>query len=606
MPQPKEQQKELKKKRNKELVAYFGQLVGKEGLGATLGRTWRYVKRRYGSKKGRFLPKKATLAAQRTANTTGWPVVSICVPVYNVNPHFWQQLLQSVLAQSYAGWQLCIADASDDGTAVRQSVKALADPRIAYTKVENLGIAQNTNAAAKLATGSYIALLDHDDLLAPNAMFEVAQAAFTTKAGFIYSDEALFVKDMQHPVVGHFKPDYSPQYLLNCNYIAHLTAIETGLFNKVGGLHPAFNGSQDHDLYLRVLEETSNAVHIAKVLYYWRQHAGSTSTGTEAKPYVRQAALDAITQHLQRIGQPGTVVDGKFASTYKVNYKIQGQPLVSIIIPSFEHVEDLRTCLTSIYQKTTYPNFEVVVVENNSKKEETFAYYKQAQAEYPNCRVVTYVPPAGFNFSAICNFGRAQAKGQYLLFLNNDVEVITPDWIEQMLQLCQLPGVGITGAMLYYPDDTVQHAGVIVGLGGYAGHSHKYAVRGRSGYMFRQACVQELSAVTGACLMAKATLFDEIDGFDEAFTVAYNDVDFCLRARATGLSVVFTPYAELYHHESKSRGSDEGGEALQRFKTEQQRMRQRYGQSLMQDPYYNANLTYDREDFTESDSITVT
>lgn len=602
MPQQDPQQ-QSQKKRNRQLVAYFRQLVGQQGFAAAIGRAFGYFKRRYGSKKGRFLPKKAALAAQRAADTGGWPTISICVPVYNVNPAFWQQLLQSVLAQSYPRWQLCIADAGSDGDAVRQSVEKLDDSRILYKKVKNIGIAANTNRAAELASGDYIALLDHDDLLAPNAMYEMAKAAHQTGAGFLYSDEALFEKDMQRPVVGHFKPDYSPQYLLNCNYIAHLTAIRRDLFEAVGGFNPALDGSQDHDLYLRILEKTAGAVHIPKVLYYWRQHAGSTSTGTGAKPYVRQAALAAIDAHLARIGQPGKAADGKFPSTYKVDYEVTGNPLVSIVIPSHEHAEDLRKCLASVYQKTTYHNFEVVVVENASKQPETFACYKEIQQSYPNCRVETYTPQGGFNFSAICNFGRKQAKGEYLLFLNNDVEVITPGWLEEMLQLCQLPQVGIVGAMLYYPDDTVQHAGVVVGLGGYAGHSHKYARRGGSGYMFRMACVQELSAVTGACLMVKAAVFDQLDGFDEGFTVAYNDVDFCLRAGKAGHSVVFTPYAELYHHESKSRGSDEKGEALARFTAEQLRMKQRYGGSLLKDPYYNPNLTYDREDFSESDSL---
>lgn len=600
-----DQQQKLQKKRNKELVAYFRQLVGQEGIGKTVQRTWRYVKRRYGSKKGRFLPSKAVLAAQKKTDTSGWPTISILVPVYNVPPAFWEQLLASVLAQTYSGWQLCIADASDAGKEVKESLDALQDERIQYMRVENKGIGENTNCAAQLATGEYIALLDHDDLLSPNAMFEVAKTAVTTQAGFIYSDEALFEKDMQRPIVGHFKPNYSPQYLLNCNYITHLTAMKKSLFEEVNGFDTKLDGSQDHDLILRVLELKPKVVHIAKVLYYWRSHAASTSTGVDAKPYVRQAALTAIDSHLERIHVQGKAIDGKFPSTYKVDYVIQNNPLISIIIPSYEHVEDLQMCLSSIYEKSTYHNFEVIIVENNSKKQETFAYYEKIQQEYKDCTVVMYEPPAGFNFSAICNFGRKSAKGEYVLFLNNDVEVITPDWLEQMVQLAQLPEVGAVGAMLYYPDDTVQHAGVIVGLGGYAGHSHKYARRGGSGYMFRQACVQELSAVTGACLLAKASVFDEISGFDEGFSVAYNDVDLCLRIRNAGYSIIFTPYAELYHHESKSRGSDETGEALERFTKEQEKMKERYGKSLLKDPYYNPNLTYDREDFTESDSIKV-
>ncbi|MFV0412144.1 MAG: glycosyltransferase family 2 protein, partial [Oscillospiraceae bacterium] len=454
-----------------------------------------------------------------------------------------------------------------------------------------------------LATGEYLALLDHDDVLAPSALFEMAKAAQQTGAGFLYSDEALFSASILRPSVGHFKPDYSPQYLLCCNYIAHFTAFKKELFEKVGGFRPAFDGSQDHDLFLRLLEETGGAVHIPKVLYYWRQHAGSTSTGVQAKPYVREAALRAIDGHLRRIGVAGRAVDGKFPSTYKVEYTVQGQPLVSIVIPNYEHVEDLAKCLASIYAKTTYANFEVVVVENNSQKAATFAFYEEIQQQYARCRVVTCPLPQGFNFSTICNFGAQSAAGEYVLFLNNDMEVIAPRWLEEMLGLCQLKQTGIVGGMLYYPDDTVQHAGVIVGLGGYAGHSHKYARRGRSGYMFRQACVQELSAVTGACLMVKKQVFEKVKGFDEQFAVAYNDVDFCLRVRQAGYSVLFTPYAELYHYESKSRGSDERGPAKQRFTEEQRLLKRRYGSELLQDPYYNRSLTYDREDFSENDVL---
>lgn len=598
-----DQTQKLQKKRNRELLLYFKQLVGQEGLSATLQRTARYIKRRYGAKKGRFLPGKAALAAQRQADTAGWPLISLCVPVYNVPREFFKELLASVQGQTYRHWQLCIADASDEALAVEGMVRQLADARIAYIKVENEGISANTNSAAALAKGEYLALLDHDDVLAPSALFEMAKAAHQSGAGFLYSDEALFSASILRPSVGHFKPDYSPQYLLCCNYIAHFTAFKKELFEKVGGFRSAFDGSQDHDLFLRLLEETGGAVHIPKVLYYWRQHAASTSTGVQAKPYVREAALRAIEEHLRRIGVEGRAVDGKYPSTYKVEYAVQGQPLVSIVIPSYEHVEDLAKCLASIYEKTTYANFEVVVVENNSQKAATFAFYEEIQKKYARCRVVTCPLPQGFNFSTICNFGAQNAAGGYFLFLNNDMEVITPRWLEEMLGLCQLEQTGAVGGMLYYPDDTVQHAGVIVGLGGYAGHSHKYARRGRSGYMFRQACVQELSAVTGACLMVKKQVFEKVKGFDERFAVAYNDVDFCLRVGRAGYSVLFTPYAELYHYESKSRGSDEAGPAKQRFTEEQQLLKQRYGSELLQDPYYNRSLTYDREDFSENDVL---
>lgn len=604
MQQPNDMQKKLQKKRGRELAAYFRTLVAKEGLVPTLRRTALYLKRRYGLKKGRFLPKKAALARQRSADTTGWPTISVCVPVYNPDPAFFAQLLASVKAQSYPHWQLCLADASSDPAVVAGLVAQAADRRVQLKRIENAGIALNTNRAADIATGEYIALLDHDDLLGPSALFEMAKAAKETGAAFLYSDEALFTTTMQKAGVGHFKPDYAPQYLLNCNYITHLAVIKRDVFWQVGGLRPAFDGAQDHDLFLRVLELTGGAVHIPKVLYFWRQHAGSTSTGVAAKPYVEEAAIGAIDEHLQRTGVKGRAVKGLFPSTYKVEYEIAGTPLISIIIPSYEHSDELAVCLRSIYEKTLYPHFEVVVVENNSRQPATFQYYEKAKAEYPGLRVEAFPPGGAFNFSALCNFGRRAAKGEYLLFLNNDTEVITPGWLGEMLSLCQQPRVGVVGAMLYYPDDTVQHAGVVTGLGGYAGHSHKYAARGRSGYMFRQAVVQEVSAVTGACLLCGAAMFDEIGGFDEGFSVAYNDVDFCLRAGRAGCSVVFTPYAELYHHESKSRGLDEQGEAKTRFDAEKQRLQQRYGASLLRDPYYNPNLTLDREDFTENDVLT--
>ena len=602
MAEQREIEKKLKKKRNQELFSYFKEMVEKEGFFSAVKRTLRYLKRRYGGKKGRFLPKKAELARQRNDDVLGWPKISICVPVYNTSRAFFDQLLASVVNQSYANWELCLANASDDPQTVWELVNKYHDERILCEDFPNEGISENTNRAAAMASGHYIALLDHDDVLSPNALYEVAKAVAHTEAGMIYSDEALFTKDYLNPSVGHFKPDYSPQYLLNCNYICHFTAIRRDVFNKVGGFRKEFDGSQDHDLFLRVLEQVGKAVHIPKVLYYWRQHEESTSTGVEAKPYVAQAAKKAIEEHLERINVRGDVVDGLFPSTYKVNYAIKGRPLISIIIPNSEHIPDLDRCIRSIYDKTQYQNFEIIVVENNSKTVDTFSYYQRLSSIYQDCKVLVYEEKE-FNFSKICNYGAKQARGEYLLFLNNDTEVITPQWLNEMVQLCQLQDVGIVGSMLYYPDDTVQHAGVIVGLGGFAGHSHKYALRGKSGYMFRQACVQELSAVTGACLMIGRDTFNKVGGFDEGFAVAYNDVDLCLRVRRRGQSVVFTPYAELYHYESKSRGSDEEGAAKERFMQEQERLLERYGNELLHDPFYNPNLTYDREDFSENDVL---
>lgn len=603
MPQPDEIRQKLKKKRSRELRAYFFDIAQKEGFGAAISRTFRYLKRRYAPKKGRYLPKKAVLDRQRQTDTTGWPLLSVCVPVYNPAPQHFAELLQSLEGQTYPNWELCLANASDGDSGWMEALLARhTGGRIQRRRIENRGIAENTNLAVSLAKGSHIIFADHDDVLAPQALFEVARHIVEYDPPLLYSDEALFSENWLYPSAGHFKPHYSPQYLLSVNYIGHLVAVRRDIWQQVGGLRSAYDGAQDHDFLLRALEITGAALHIPRVLYYWRQHAESTSTGVEAKPYVAEAAKRAIRDHLQRIGRRGRVVDGLFPSTYKVYYDIASRPLVSIIIPSCDHIPDLDRCIRSIGSRTRYLQYEVIVAENNSQMVETFSYYQELAASQPRCKVAVY-EEAGFNFSKICNFGRQNAKGQYLLFLNNDTEVISPEWLEEMLGLCQLEEVGVVGALLYYPDDSVQHAGVVTGLGGFAGHSHKYARRGHSGYMFRQACVQEVSAVTGACLMVKAALFDELNGFDEGFPVAYNDVDFCLRAGQAGQSVVFTPYAELYHHESKSRGSDEAGEAKERFAAEQERLLARHGEALLSDPFYNPNLTRDREDFSESDIL---
>ncbi len=595
----------LKIKRLRELAAVFVDMMRTEGAVSTLRRAAAFCKRRFGSKKGRFLPKKETLCAQRALDyrALGWETISICVPLYNTPQKFLRELLDSVLAQTCPCWELCLADASDAQHAdVAKTVEEYRtkETRIRYIKVENKGISANTNAAAALAGGKYIGLADHDDVLAPHAVYEMMKAVHETGAQFLYSDEALFTSDIRRPITGHFKPDFAPDYLNCCNYICHFSVFTKELFDAVGGLSPECDGSQDHDLFLKLSEHTVPQ-HIAKVLYYWRVHAASTSAGTQAKPYVANAAKRAIADHLARTGAKAAVVDGLFPSTYKVEYEIEGEPLVSIMIPNKDHIDDLDKALRSIFEKTSYPNYEIIVIENNSVQDATFRYYEAIERDHPNCRVVRY--EGGFNFSAINNFARRYANGEYLLLLNNDVEVINAAWLSEMLSLCVQPGVGIVGAKLYYPDDTIQHAGVIIGLGGYAGHSHKYARRGGSGYMFRASTVQDLSAVTAACLMVKASVYDEVNGLDEGFTVAFNDVDFCLRVRSSGYRILYTPYAELYHYESKSRGLDTKGAAKERFDGERRRMKERYGESLLRDPYYNPNLTLDREDFSQSDAL---
>ena len=606
-------------KRAKELAGYAVQLTKDEGLGTMLARGAGFVKRRCFGKKARYLPAKKVLEAQRaelagqTADSCGLPTISILTPLYNTPEPYLREFLDSFVDQTAPNGQLCLADASDaEHDAVKRIVEEYQtkNQRIVCKKIENKGIAANTNAAASLATGDYLALADHDDILAPHAMYTMGKAILQLRErgepdGFLYSDEALFSKSIQRPIVAHFKPDYAPDYLLCCNYICHLAVFQKALWDAVGGERPECDGSQDHDLFLRLIEQVGGAAHVPQVLYYWRVHAGSTSGGTEAKPYVAAAAKKALADHLARTGRTGTVEDGLFPSTYRVKWDIEGDPKVSILIPNKDHTDDLEKCLQSIWKKTTWDNYEIIVIENNSTDPATFAYYEKAKQRYDGLKVVTY-PEKGFNFSGINNFGRKAAAGDYLLLLNNDVEVRNGDWLTELLRQCaHKGGAAICGAMLYYPDETLQHAGVITGLGGYAGHSHKYKQKGGSGYLFRIATVQDFSAVTGACLLVKASVYDEVGGLDEQFAVAFNDVDFCLRVRDAGYRIAWTPYAELTHYESKSRGGDEKDPAkAARFAAEQQRLYTIHGkENILDDPYYNPNLTRDREDFSESDDL---
>jgi GT2 family glycosyltransferase len=620
-------------KRIRELTRYAVTLARDEGVGTMAKRGAGFVRRRCFGKKARYLPEKKVLEAQRAefaeiadtaAGACPLPRISVLTALYNTPENYLRAFLDSFVGQTAPNGQLCLADASDAahayvGDVVREYQAK--NQQIVYQKVENRGIAANTNAAAALASGEYLALADHDDILAPHALYTMGKAILYLRAngapdGFLYSDEALFRRRIERPLVAHFKPDYAPDYLLACNYICHLAVFKKSLYEQVGGEDPACDGSQDHDLFLRLVERTGGAAHVPQVLYYWRVHEGSTSGGTAAKPYVEAAAKKALTGHLARTGRKATVESGLFPSTYRVKWEIEplangpvneNTPKVSILIPNKDHTDDLEKCLYSLYSRTNWENYEVIVIENNSTQPETFEYYRKAQQRFDGLRVVEY-KGKGFNFSAINNLGRRYAAGQYLLLLNNDIEVPRGegDWLTEMLRQCaHAGGADLCGAMLYYPDDTIQHAGVITGLGGYAGHSHKYKQRGGSGYMFRAATVQDLSAVTAACLLVRASVYDALGGLDEKFTVAFNDVDFCLRARDAGYRVVWTPYAALYHHESKSRGDDERDPTKRaRFEREHARLYEKHGrENLLHDPYYNPNLTLDREDFSESDDL---
>lgn len=528
--------------------------------------------------------------------------ISIVCPLYNTPQNFLNEMIKSVRAQTYAGWELCLADGSDgDHAYVGETVMKYAetDPRIRYHKLEqNGGISENTNAAIDLATGEYLGLLDHDDLLHPSALFDVMTVINEQYADFIYTDESTFNKVPKDAYLPHYKPDYAIDNLRANNYICHFSVFSRELMDKSGRFCSDYDGSQDYDMILRLTENARKIVHIPRILYFWRAHEHSTAQDIGAKPYVIDAAHRAIEAHLNRCHIDARVINAAVPSTYHIIYHVRGTPKISILIPNMDHIDLLDMCLQSIYRKSTYPNFEIVIVENNSHEDKTFRYYNRIQKEYDNLRVVYWTKE--FNFSAINNFGAAYCTGEYLLLLNNDIEIITPDWMEQMLMYAARGDVGAVGAMLYYPDNTIQHAGVIIGLGGVAGHAHKNLPRGSFGYMGRAAYAQNFSAVTAACLLMPRHVFDEIGGLDEGYQVAFNDVDMCLRIREKGYLIVFTPYAEAYHHESKSRGLEDTPAKIRRFQSEITRFQSRWEDFLKRgDPYYNVNLTLEGEGFTE-------
>lgn len=524
---------------------------------------------------------------------------SILVPLYNTPEKFLKEMIESVLNQTYSDWELCMADGSDSehntvGKICLDYVKK--DKRIKYEKLsENLGISGNTNACIDMSTGDYIGLFDHDDILHPSALYENMKAICEKDADFIYSDENSFIKTPLDAHCPHFKPDFSPDTLRSYNYICHFTVFKKSLLEQTGNFRSEFDGSQDYDLILRLTEKAKRIVHIQKILYYWRAHKGSVASDISAKPYTLIAAKKALSEHLERTGLQGSVEDASVPSVYRIRYQIDGNPLVSILIPNMDYINDLEKCINSILNKSTYLNYEIMIIENNSKNIETFDYY-DALKNNEKIKVVTW--ENYFNYSLINNFGFENASGSYIIFLNNDVEITTPDWIQEMLMFSQRKEVGAVGMMLYYPDDTIQHAGVIVGLGGVAGHSHKNFIKDSSGYSNRLKLVQNLSAVTAACMMVRSDVFKAAGGFNEDFEVAFNDVDLCMKIRKAGYLIVWTPFAEAYHYESKSRGSEDTPEKQKRFQKEVLLFQKIWENELKKgDPYYNPNLTLDSEDF---------
>lgn len=535
--------------------------------------------------------------------------ISILVPLYNTPEPFLRDMITSVLNQTYQNWELCLADGSDAeheevGRICREYLEK--DSRIVYQKlIKNEGISGNTNECLKLATGEYIGLFDHDDILHPSTLYEYVKAVNEQDADYIYCDETTFKNgDINKMLTMHFKPDYAVDNLRANNYICHFSVFAKRLLEGEELFRSRFDGSQDHDMILRMTDRAKHIVHIPKLLYYWRCHEGSVASGIDAKPYVVAAAKGAVADHLKRHGFTHFQITSTraFETIFKIRYEIIGDPMISIVIPNKDHAADLKRCITSILEKSTYENYEIVIVENGSETKEIFDYYTSLK-EYDNIRVVTYEKPEeqnGFNYSAVNNFGVKQTKGDYILLLNNDTEVITVNWMEELLMYAQREDVGAAGAKLYYGNKTIQHAGVVLQLGAHrtAGHSHYGQSRENLGYMGRLCYAQNVSAVTGACLLVKKSLFEEVGGLDESFAISLNDVDFCLKLREKGLLNVFTPFAELYHYESVSRGLDDSGEKAERYNRESAHFREKWKTVLEKgDPYYNPNFSLDRSDF---------
>jgi O-antigen biosynthesis protein len=541
-------------------------------------------------------PTHAQLMQQRAAQFQRTPVFSILVPVYNPPADYLNAMIRSVREQTYGNWELCLADASTQAH-VRPILDAAAqsDSRIkVHYLSENRGIVGNSNAAAQMATGEFFALLDHDDTLAPFALHSLA-AAVNAKpdADFLYSDE-----DKLDPrgrrCEPAFKPDWSPDLLRARNYITHLTVLRRDLFKALEGFRTGYDGAQDYDMVLRAGERARQIVHIPEILYHWRMHPQSTAADAGSKHYAFEAGKRAVEDQLRRNGTAANVFHGPVPGTYKVSYTLSRQPLVSIIIPKKDHPDMLRRAVDAV-RAGGYANYEIVIVENGSTKPETFLLYERLQRD-ESARILTWDKP--FNFAAVNNFAARQAAGELLLFLNNDVEAVGGEWLDAMVRQAIQPGVGGVGAMLYYPDDTIQHAGIIVGMGGVAGHAYLGYPRGAAGYLQGLRVVRNVSAAMGACLLCPREAFERVGGYDEGFVLAFNDVDLGVQLLQAGYRMVWTPDAELYHYESKTRGYEDTPEKQRRFRREVELFHAKWGAWLAAgDPCYNRHFRLDRSDY---------
>ena len=534
--------------------------------------------------------------AARIAAFEAKPKISVVMPVHNTPLQWLSQAVDSVLNQRYENFELCLCDDGSDNAETLKYLKSLNHPAVKLVRMEEAAnISAATNQGVEITTGDYVAFMDHDDILDEDALFHVCQAINDADADIVYTDEDYIGPngELHHP---NFKPDYSPDLLLSHNYITHLLVVRKSLLDSVGGLNSEYDGCQDYDLVLRLTEVANRIVHVPKVLYHWRQSEQSTSLKVSAKPYVQERTRKLLQDTMTSRGESAEVLNANLPHYFYTRRVISDEPSVTIIVPFRDEPLLLESCLNSVLSKTTWSEYEILGINNQSESPLTFELM-DAFSRNPRVRFIDYDKP--FNFSAIVNHGVANAYGDYVVLLNNDIELITWDWLEAMLCHAQSPHCGVVGGKLFYPDNTVQHAGIIVGIGGYAGHGHKHFQCHDQGYGNRLNLVQNVSAVTGAFMMVNRGVFNQVGGFDaESFPIACNDVDFCLRVMEAGYWNVFTPHAQAYHLESASRGYEVTEERRKRFDGEKAVFQARYASFLdAGDPFYNLNLSLENEAF---------
>ncbi len=584
----------------RKIQVYYQQFGMKKTFGRVIDKLSKKEIEDYATYCLKYFPNKKELEEQKKKMFEYEPNISIVVPLYKTPEPYLRDMIGSVQNQTYSKWTLYLSDGSGKDSPIAKILKEYEEKDKRICVIENdeqLHISENTNRALEKVEGDYIVFADHDDLLAPDALYECIKAINKfPETDIIYTDEDKVSMDGKEFYQPHFKPDFNLDFLQSANYICHMFVVRKKIFDEVGYLNPEYNGSQDYDFILRCVEKTNKIVHIPKILYHWRIHADSVAGDPTSKMYAYEAGRKAILAHYERIGL-NAEVDFLSAGYYRTFFKWKDRPLVTIIIPNKDHKEDLERCIESIQIKSKYRNFEILIVENNSEKEETRNCYERLISKYENIRVIEY--EGGFNYSEIQNFAVQRAKGEYLLLLNNDTWMKEEDSIWEMLSYGMRNDVGIVGAKLLYPDDTIQHAGVVVGLGGVAGHAFLGARINDPGYFCRITCVQDYSAVTAACMLVKKTVFEEVGGMDSELRVAFNDTDFCLRVLEKGYRIVYQPFSVWYHDESKTRGIEDTEEKIERFRQEIEYFQRRWKTFLKNgDPNYNINLALNRHDFS--------